>query len=166
VTEHLGRMGTSTNDRLGPARLRRGIVLRVQEDSCEIFAAGQSESVAFATHFPTPRTQRVAPGHLVAVATAPNGSDVVIWRWYDAVVLGQEAGLIQMWEPGHGEVLAQSRRPQLSRPPGTRAYLSAGLPGADWWLAGPVAMSAEDADVELDDVEQFYDTHDLWNGLV
>jgi hypothetical protein len=159
-------MGTSTNDDLVPARLRRGIVLRVHEATCEIFRAGQPESVRFATHFPTPRTQRVSPGHLVAVATAPNGFDVVIWRWYDAVVLGEEADLIRTWEPAHGEVLAQSRRPQQPRQPGTRAYLSAGLPGADWWLAGAVAVRAEDADVELDELARFYDAHNLWHELV
>jgi hypothetical protein len=148
------------------ARLRRGIVLRVREDACEIVSAGQRESVRFATHFPMPRTRRVSPGHLVAVATAPNGSDVVIWRWYDAVVIGEEAGLIRMWEPAHGEILAQPRRPQRPRQPGTRAYLSGGLPGAEWWLAGAVAVRAEDADVELDEVLQFYDAHDLWNELV
>jgi hypothetical protein len=108
----------------------------------------------------------VSPGHLVAVATVPNGSEVVIWRWYDAVVLGEEAGLIRLWEPAHGEVVAQPRRAQQLRPPGTRAYLSAGLPGADWWVAGAVAATAEDADVELDEVERFYDERDLWNGLV
>ena len=51
-------------------------------------------------------------------------------------------------------------------PPGTRAYLSAGLPGADWWVAGAAAASAEDADVELDKVEQLYTERDLWNTLV
>jgi hypothetical protein len=131
-----------------------------------MFSAGQPGSAGFARHFPTPRTQRVSPGHLVAVVTAPNGSDVVIWRWYDAVVLGEEGGLIRMWEPAHGEVLAQPRRPEQPRQPGTRAYLSAGLPGADWWLAGAVVASAEYADVELDEVELFYDAHDLWNELV
>jgi hypothetical protein len=162
----LGYVGAPTNQGPVPARLRCGIVLRVLEDTCQVFRAGQPESVRYATQFPTPRAQRVAPGHLVAVATAPNGSGVVIWRWYDAVVLGEEGGLIRMWEPAHGEVLAQSRRPQQPRQPGTRAYLSAGLPGADWWLAGAVAVSAEDADVELDQVELFYDAHDLWNELV
>jgi hypothetical protein len=131
-----------------------------------MFSAGQPGSAGFARHFPTPRTQRVSPGHLVAVVTAPNGSDVVIWRWYDAVVLGEEGRLIRMWEPAHGEVLAQPRRPEQPRQPGTRAYLSAGLPGADWWLAGAVVASAEYADVELDEVELFYDAHDLWNELV
>jgi hypothetical protein len=38
----------------------------------------------------------VSPGHLVAVATAPDGSEVVVWRWYDAVVLGEEAGLTRL----------------------------------------------------------------------
>ena len=159
-------MSAAANHDLVSARLRRGIVLRVQEDRCEILSAGRPESVGFARQFPTPRTQRVSPGHLVAVATAPDGSAVVIWRWYDAVVLGQEAGLIRTWEPGHGEVLARPRRPEQPQPPGTRSYLSAGLPGADWWLAGAVAVSAEDADVELDDVELLYTAHDLWNELV
>jgi hypothetical protein len=160
-------MGTSVSNAVIPARLRCGIVLRVEDDTCQIFSNGQPSSVGYASSFPSPRTQRVSPGHLVAVATAPNGSEVVIWRWYDAVVLGEEtAGLIRMWEPAHGEVVAQLRRGQQLRSPGTRAYLSGGLPGADWWVAGNVAASAEDADVELDEVERFYDEHDLWNDLV
>jgi hypothetical protein len=159
-------MAAPTNHGLVSARLRRGIVLRVAEDSCEIFSDGRSCSVRYATHFPTPRRERVAPGHLAAVATAPDGSGVVTWRWYDAVVLGEEAGLIRLWEPAHGEVVAQPRRANQPWPPGTRAYLSAGLPGADWWVAGAVAARAEDADVELDEVERFYTEHDLWEGLV
>ena len=58
----------------------------------------------------------------VAAATAPDGSEVVVWRWYDAVVLGEEAGLIRLWEPAHGEVVARRRRAQQQRPrppPGT-----------------------------------------------
>jgi hypothetical protein len=160
-------MGASVSHAVIPARLRRGVVLHVEDDTCQIFSNGQLCSVRYASQFPTPRTRRVSPGHLVAVATAPNGSEVVIWRWYDAVVLGEEtADLIRMWEPAHGEVVAQSRRGQQLRSPGTRAYLSAGLPGADWWVAGNVAATAEDADVELDEVERFYDEHDLWNDLV
>jgi hypothetical protein len=99
------------------------------------------------------------------VAAALDGSDVVIWRWYDAVVLGEDAGLIRLWEPSHGEVVAQPRRAQQLWPPGTRSYLSAGLPGADWWVAGAVAAAAEDADVELGEVERFYTEHNLWNDL-
>ncbi|HXW44661.1 MAG TPA: hypothetical protein VEL03_07740 [Streptosporangiaceae bacterium] len=101
----------------------------------------------------------------MAVATAADGSDAVVWRWYDAVVLGEEAGLVRLWEPAHGEVLAHPRfagpRPQ----PGTRAYLSAGLPGADWWVAGAAVGRAEDADVELDEVEHFCTQHGLWPGV-
>lgn len=149
-----------------PVRLRCGIVLHVGEDTCQILERGQRRRVQYAPLFPSPRTERVSPGHLVAVATTPSGSEAVIWRWHDAVVLGEENGLIRMWEPGHGEVLAQPRRAQQQRSLGTRAYLSAGLPGADWWVAGAVAATAEDADVELDEVEQFYTEHDLWNALV
>jgi hypothetical protein len=158
-------MAASTRQGLVGAPLRCGIVLRVQEATCEIFGAGQLRSVGYALRFPSPRTERVSPGHLVAVATAPDGSEVVVWRWYDAVVLGGETGLVRLWEPSHGEVVAQRRRPRQQRLPGTRAYLSAGLPGAKWWVAGAVAARAEDADVELDEVERFYDEHDLWTDL-
>ena len=108
----------------------------------------------------------MSPGHLVAVATAPDGTGVVVWRWYDAVVLGEEAGLIRLWEPAHGEVLAQPRPWHRSGLPGTRAYLSAGLPRADWWVAGAAAATAEEAEVELDVVEQLYTERDLWDSLV
>jgi hypothetical protein len=107
----------------------------------------------------------VSPGNLVAVASAPGGPDAVVWRWYDAVVLGDEGGLVRLSEPGHGEVLARPRRADQARQPGTRAYLSAGLPGAEWWVAGSAVNSAEDADVELDEVERFCTEHDLWDQL-
>jgi hypothetical protein len=157
-------MAAPMNKSADSKRLRRGIVLRVHEDACEIIRDGELTSVRYATPFPSPRTERVSPGHLVAVATAPDGSHAVVWRWYDAVVLGEENGLIRLWEPAHGEVLAQPRRAQ-PRQPGTRAYASAGLPGADWWVAGAAAATAEDADVELDEVERFCTEHDLWNAL-
>jgi hypothetical protein len=150
---------------LTPAPLSCGIVLHVQEDACQILRAGQLSSVGYASGFPSPRTQRVSPGHLVAVAAAADGAETVVWRWYDAVVLGKESGLVRLWEPAHGEVLAHSRRAHDQRQPGTRAYLSAGLPGADWWVAGAVVAKAEDADVELDEVERFCTEHGLWPGL-
>jgi hypothetical protein len=96
----------------------------------------------------------------VAVATGADGAEKVIWRWYDAVVLGEEADLVRLWEPAHGEVVARPRRAGRWQP-ATRAYLSAGLPGADWWVAGPVVAKAEDADVELDEVELFRTEHGL-----
>ena len=49
--------------------------------------------------------------------------------------------------------------------PGSRAYLSAGLPGADWWVAGPVVDRAEDAEVDLDDVERFFVSLGIWASL-
>jgi hypothetical protein len=109
-----------TSQDLVPARLRCGIVVRVREDACDIVRDRQLRSVGYATLFPSPRTERVSPGHLVAIATAPDGTEVVVWRWYDAVVLGAEAGLIMLWEPAHGEVLAQPRPAYRSAPPGTR----------------------------------------------
>jgi uncharacterized protein (TIGR03086 family) len=157
-------MNDPANQGLVPARLHCGIVVRVREDACEVLTDGQLCSVRYATFFPSPRTERVSPGHLVAIATAPDRAAAVVWRWYDAVVLSEEASLIRLWEPSHGEVLARPRPARQSRQPGTRAYLSAGLPGADWWVAGGAAASAQDADVELDEVERFYTERDLWNA--
>ncbi len=159
------RAMVALHDGRADRRLRCGIVLRVHEDACDIIRDGEISSVPFANPFPSPRTERVSPGHLVAVAAAQNGSEAVVWRWHDAVVLGgHEADLVRLWEPAHGEVLARPRRTQ-QRQPGTRAYASAGLPGANWWVAGAVAATAEDADVELDEVERFCTEHDLWSNL-
>ena len=149
---------------LTSARLRLGAVLSVQEDGCEIFLQGGRLWVGYARPFPSPRVQRVSPGHLVAVATAADGSRAVVWRWYDAVVLGEDGGLV-LAVPAHGEVSAQPRRSLSHYRPGTRAYLSAGLPGADWWVAGAVSDRAENADVELDEVERFCTEHNLWSHL-
>ncbi len=159
-------MSAAPQQRQPPERLRRGIVLRVEEDTCEILGEGRLRSVRYATVFPSPRRERVSPGHLVAVAKAPDGAETVVWRWYDAVVLGEDAGLVRLWEPAHGEVVARPRDETQHRPPGTRAYLSAGLPGAEWWVAGTAATRAEGADVELDEVERLYDERGIWNTLV
>jgi hypothetical protein len=154
----------TSNKPLAP-RLRRGIVVRVQEETCQIATEGDLLSVRYATGFPSPRTERVSPGHLVAVATAPDNTAAVVWRWYDAVILGEQDDLVQLWEPAHGEVLATPRPTYIPSPPGTRAYLSAGLPGAGWWVAGPAVARADDADVELDEVEQLYTEKNLWDHL-
>lgn len=158
-------MINSTDEDSGPTRLRPGIVLRVQEDTCEIITDSGLRSVRYASRFPSPRTERVSPGHLVAVANASDGAAAVVWRWYDAVVLGDQGDLINLWEPAHGEVLARPRPGYVSAQPGTRAYLSAGLPGADWWVAGPAAAKAETAAVELDEVERLYTEHNLWDDV-
>ena len=146
-------------------RLHCGIVLRSGEDTCQVLAGGTIVSVWYASQFPAPRRERVLPGHLVAIAEAPGtAAAVVVWRWYDAVVLGSDAGSVRLWEPAHGEVAALRRRPRQHYGPGTRAYLSAGLPGAEWWVAGKAADQAEDADVELDEVERLYTEHHMWNS--
>jgi hypothetical protein len=158
-------VAASTDQSLTSAPLRCGTVLRVlQEDACQVLRAGQLSSVGFATSFPSPRTERVSPGHLVAVAAAADGAEAVVWRWYDAVILGEETGVVRLWEPAHGEVVAHPRRAEQHRQPGTWAYLSAGLPGADWWVAGTAVAEAEDADVELDEVARFCTEHNLWPG--
>jgi hypothetical protein len=146
-------------------RLRCGIVLCSEEDACQVLARGQVVSVRYASQFPVPRRERVLPGHLVAIAEA-SAAAVVVWRWYDAVVLGSDAGSVRLWEPAHGEVAARRRRAQQQYEPGTRAYLSAGLPGAEWWVAGRAVDRAEDAEVELDEVARFYAENDMWNSAL
>jgi hypothetical protein len=147
-------------------RLRCGIVLRVEgEESCQVLSEDQTSEVPFASQFPSPREGRVCPGHLVAVAEIPGGARAVVWRWFDAVVLGAEAGAVRLWEPLHGEVVARPRRSRRPYARGTRAYLSAGLPGADWWVAGQAANRAEDADVELAEVERLYTEHAQWQSV-
>ncbi len=160
-------MTASTAGALIVPRLRRGIVLRSQEeDACQVLAGGEVVSAGYAPQFPAPRRERVLPGHLVAVAEAPGVSGVVVWRWYDAVVIGSDAGSVRLWEPAHGEVAARRRRPQQRYGPGTRAYLSAGLPGAEWWVAGKAVDRAEDAEVELDEVGRLYDERGMWDSAL
>jgi hypothetical protein len=143
-------------------RLRRGIVLRVREGDCEVLADDGPATVGYATPFPTPHVERVSPGNVVALATGPGGTEVVVWRWYDAIVLADDPDAVTLWEPAHGESRARRRSPSRRYQPGSRAYLSAGLPGADWWVAGPAVSDPKAADVELTEVARLYAEHDLW----
>jgi hypothetical protein len=131
-----------------PQRLRTARVIRVREHACEVWSHGEVSLAAFAPMFPSPRAERVSPGHLVAIATGPDGADVVVWRWYDAVVLGTEDdGSVRLWEPAHGEVIAQARASYSNQDPGSRAYASAGLPGAEWWGARPAPRPPPHSDL-------------------
>lgn len=145
--------------------LRLAIVLSSSEEACTVFAQDRRVEVPYALPFPRPRVERVAPGHLVAIATAADGTGAAVWRWFDAVVLEEAAGQVRLWEPGHGEVLAKARDPRRAYRPGSRAYLSAGLEGADWWVAGAAVARAEDADVDVDEVQRFFTVRALWDRL-
>ena len=154
------------NTVIGPILLRPARVVRVREQSCDVWDLGDITSIEFAPMFPSPRVERVSPGHLVAVAAGRNGDQVVVWRWYDAVVLGTEVdGSVRLWEPAHGEVVAQARASYKRQDPGARAYASAGLPGADWWVADGACGDPHSADVELNDVAALYTEHDLWSAV-
>jgi hypothetical protein len=88
-----------------------------------------------------------------------------VWRWHDAVVLGTgDDGSVRLWEPAHGEVLAQARASYEKQVPGSRAYASAGLPGAEWWVADS-AGGLHIPDVELDDVDALYIENNLWSSV-
>jgi hypothetical protein len=145
--------------------LRLAIVLAADEDTCTAAAGGDRVEVGYASFFPRPRTERVAPGHLVALGAGANGRELVVWRWFDAIVLECVRDGVRLWEPGHGEVLARCRDASLSPEPGSRAYASAGLPGAEWWLAGPAVPAAALADVEVAEVERFLTDNDMWSAL-
>ena len=145
--------------------LRLALVIATDEDTCTVAADGERVEVKYASFFPRPRAERVAPGHLVALTSGADRGDRVVWRWFDAVVLERTEAGFRLWEPGHGEVLAQPRDAAASPEPGSRAYPSAGLPGAGWWLAGPTVPSAGLADVEVGEVERFLTDNDLWVNL-
>jgi hypothetical protein len=140
------------------------LVLEADEESCTVFRAGAESVVRYARPFPGPRADRVLPGHLVALFTAARDPSVV-WRWFDAVVLRASSEGVQLWEPLHGTITARPRNSDLVLHPGGRAYVSAGLPGADWWLAGPAVSSPEQAAVEVAEVRRFYIHHGLWGEL-
>lgn len=146
-----------------PRTARAAVVLRPGDSGCEVNFGPETAIVQYGLPF-SPRAETLTPGHLVAVTDAPDAGPLILWRWYDAVVLEQSADQVRLWEPGHGEVLAQSRNPRHSYPVGTRAYASAGLPGADWWVEGPVA-AVEEVKVAMDEVFAFYAEHDLWGRL-
>ena len=149
-----------------PHRIRTARVIRASEHACEVWGRGGVSSAGFAPMFPSPRAERVSPGHLVAIATGPDGTDVVVWRWYDTVVLGPEDdGSVRLWEPAHGEVIARTRASYGKQDPGSRAYVSAGLPGADWWVAASACGAPQSAVVELDDVDALYTENGLWPAV-
>lgn len=143
--------------------LRLARVLHVEEDTAGLWAADGFLTAGFAPMFPGPRTERVSPGHLVALATAPGAAEVIVWRWYDAVVLGASGDDgVRLWEPAHGEVTAHRRPSYTEREPGSRAYASAGLPGADWWVTGPADVLPRMEDVDLREVDAFFTGNELW----
>lgn len=145
-------------------QLRLARVLRVAEDRCEVIGGDGAVSVTgFAGAFPTPHIERVSPGHLVALATRPGARARIVWRWYDAVVIAEgDEGTVPLWEPAHGEVEATPRPGYRSCEPGERAYASAGLPGAAWWVTGRVGDGPGAAAAELDEVDALYRQNDLW----
>lgn len=146
--------------------LRTAVVLSVTEQACATWSDGTLNTVAFAPPFPGPRIERVWPGNLVAIATAVDGREAVVWRWFDAVVLGTGASdQVRLWEPGHGEVTARPNAHYRPMQPGSRAYASAGLPGAAWWVGGPAVPSGSQPEVELDAVRSFFEADDRWTAV-
>jgi hypothetical protein len=145
------------------AKLRSAIVLGTSEEPCTVIGQDQGTAIKYAGFFPSPRLERVAPGHLVPVTSAWTSPSS--WRWFDAVILEEVTGQVRLWEPNHGGGARQGRDPRPCQRPGSRAYLSAGLEGAEWWVAGPAVVRARDAEVELGEVQRFLSMHGLWESL-
>lgn len=141
--------------------LTSGVVLRVSPDGCEVLRAGRVLRAGYSGAF-APRSANLAPGHLVALQPGQHNT-LVVWRWFDAVVINVEGTRAQVWEAQHGEVTARLRHPGLPLPVGGRAWVSTGLPGSEWWLESAVGVPPT-AEVDLGEVTRFYDQHDLWDA--
>ena len=74
-----------------PRLLRCATVLNVEEHACVVWAAGNVLSVRFAPVFPSPRIERVCPGHLVASRLRQTGG-MVVWRWSTQVCSARRLG--------------------------------------------------------------------------
>lgn len=77
-------MPESSDQAAREGRLTLAIVLSTTEGAGTVDAQSHPTSAANTSFLPRPRAARVAPGHLVALAVGPDGSDVVEWRWFDA----------------------------------------------------------------------------------
>lgn len=62
--------------------LHTAVVLEPRPSSCVVAAHGTRRTVGYSTAFGS-RAAELRPGHLVALTAA----DLVVWRWFDAVVL-------------------------------------------------------------------------------
>jgi hypothetical protein len=93
-------------------------VVRPSEGGCQVLHEDQLAVVKYSAPF-KPRAERLTPGQLVAIASTPEGSQVVVWRWFDAVVLEDSGG------PG-SPVGAGTRRGS-----GTAAQLAAAIPAGE-----------------------------------
>lgn len=71
---------------------------------------------------------------------------------------------VTLWEPGHGVVVATPRDPARTYLPGSQAWLSSGLAGADRWVCSPAGGPATEAEVDLDEVAAFLAGHGLLPG--
>ncbi|MBG6054751.1 hypothetical protein IWX81_001141 [Salinibacterium sp. CAN_S4] len=142
------------------------MVVGVTDAACMTWSNDGPVSVPFAAPFPSSRTDRVSPGHLVAVATAPDGRSAVVWRWFDVVILGGgDPDSVRLWEPGHGAVTARQNDHHQLRTPGSRAYAFAGLQGDEWLVAGQVVDDPSEAEAELDKVRALYDENEMWSSV-
>jgi hypothetical protein len=62
-----------------------------------------------------------------------------------------------------GEVLARARATYRRQDPGSRAWASAGLPGAPWWITDGTDGGGSVDNVDLDEVEALYTENGLWS---
>jgi len=162
---NVGVVGNHSHSREADRALHGATVLDAMADECLVYGNGREYVARYAAPFGS-KSGTVAPGHLVAIHVTQSESSLVLWRWYDALVIRDGPdGTVEMWEPAHGTVTAVRRQVGTELRPGGRAYLSAGLAGAPWWVNDMVTSSPEDANVEFGEVVAFYDEHELWSQV-
>lgn len=100
--------------------------------------------------------------YIVAIADDVDGTALIISRWFGAVVTDVGDGQGALWNRFTGRSWLGPAIPTVRFPVGSRAYASSGLSGAEWWVAGYAAVRAGDADVDADQVVEFFTAHGLW----
>ena len=86
----------------------------------------------------------------------PDGGEVLLG--------GVDDGWVRWWEPAHGAVTAKSRDSYRKQEPGSRAYASAGLPGADGESLASPGTPGRDA-IDLDEVALFVTEKGIWPDM-
>jgi hypothetical protein len=82
-----------------------------------------------------------------------------------AIDVGAGSQLTALWEPAHGEIIARARATYDEQDPGSRAYASSGLLGAEWWVAATATGAADSAAVDLHEVKALYTHNGLWSRV-
>ena len=157
---------TSAPDRQRAApQLHVAIVLSAAEDECTVYAGDATRVVSYAEPFPRPREGRVAPGNLVAIAGVA-GAELIVWRWFDAVVVDQAGQVVTLWEPNHGDGRGSAERSAVtSTDPVAAPMRRPACPARTGGWPAPRSTVRRRPAVDLHEVSDFFTSHGLWDRL-